>query len=138
MNPQFDVHHLPEQLNLTEVFLHRQVPTFGNRIALRTSNRSLTYQQLAEEVDRATGVFRGLGLEAEQRVLLMLPDVPEFASAWFATIKAGGVVAAVNPEQKPEEIAYYLGYTRAKLLIVHCSALAAVEPALSKASLLKA
>src|SRR5262249_42555955 len=39
---------------------------------------------------------------------------------------------------KPEEIDYYLGYTRAKLLIVHCSALAAVEPALSKASSLKA
>src|SRR5262249_21156251 len=86
---------------------------------------------------RAAAVFRGLGLEVEQRVLLMLPDVPEFPSAWFGVSRAGGVVAAVNPEQKREEIAYYLNYTRAKILVVHRSALEAVESARSGCPFLK-
>jgi len=76
-------------------------------------------------------------LELEQRVLLMLPDIPEFAYAWFGVSKAGGVVAAVNPEQKPEEVAYYLNYMRAKLLVVHASAMPAVEAALPRCAFVR-
>jgi benzoate-CoA ligase family protein len=132
-----DYRNLPEQLNLTEVFLHRQLPARASAPALFAGDRVVTYAQLADQVDRATAVFRGLGLGLEERVLLMLPDVPEFAAAWFGVVKAGGVVAAVNPEQKPDEVAYYLNYTRAKLLVVHASALPVVEAALPQCSFLR-
>ncbi len=133
-----DFRNLPEQLNLTEVFLHRQLPARAQSPALYFGDRTVTYRELAEQVDRATAVLRGLGLELEQRVLLMLPDVPEFASAWFAVIKAGGVVAAVNPEQKVDEVAYYLNYTRAKFLIAHQSAVVNVDAALPSCPFVKA
>lgn len=122
----YDVRALPESLNLTRVFLHDQLPTFGDRIALRFDGGTLTYRALADQADRATAVFRALGIRPEQRVLLMLPDLPQFASAWFGAVKAGAVVAAVNPEQKPEEVAYYLQYTRAPVVVVHASVLPAL------------
>ncbi len=50
-------------------------------------------------------------------MLLMLPDVPQFAAAWLGAVKAGGVVSAVNPGLKPDEMRYYLDYTRAKMLV---------------------
>src|SRR2546430_10855214 len=119
---------LPERINLAELFLYRQLPAHAKSPALFFEDRVVTYAQLADATDRATAVYRGLGLELEQRVLLMLPDVPQFASAWLGAVKAGGVVCAVNPEQKPEEITYYLNYTRARLLVVHASAPAAGGP----------
>jgi len=134
MNSALDFRNLPEQLNLAEVFLYRQLPARADAPALRFEGRAISYRALADEVDRATAVFRGLGLELEQRVLLMLPDIPEFASAWLAALKAGGVVAAINPEQKPEEIEYYLRYTRAKIVVAHASARAALESALARSA----
>ncbi len=133
----YDIYDLPERLNVAEAFLYRQLDRFGDRPALHFDGGTVTYRQLAEATDRATAVFRGLSLELEQRVLLMLPDVPQFASAWLAAVKAGGVVSAVNPEQKPEDVAYYLNYTRSKLLVVDASALPAVEAALPQCPFVK-
>ncbi len=137
MNPALDFRNLPEQLNLAEVFLHRQLTAGADAPALRTGDRTISYRELADEVDRTVAVFRGLGLELEQRVLLMLPDIPEFASAWFATLKAGGVVAAINPEQKIDEVDYYLRYTRAKIVVAHASASPVLDAVLSRSPFAK-
>jgi len=126
-----DPHVLPERLNLVEPFLLWQVPGREDAPALITDERTVTYGQLADAVHRATAVFKEAGLQPEQRVLLMLPDIPEFASAWFAAVKAGGVACAVNPDQKPEDVRYYLDYTRARLLVVHASTLPQVEAVLA-------
>jgi benzoate-CoA ligase family protein len=134
MSSALDFCNLPEQLNLAEVFLYRQLPARADSPALRFEGRTITYRALADQVDRAAAVLRGLGLEAEQRVLLMLPDIPEFATAWFATLKTSGVVAAINPEQKIDEIDYYLRYTRAKIVCADASALPALESALSQST----
>ncbi len=116
-----DPRNLPEAFNLTRAFLYDQLPRFGERVALRWDGGTQTYRQLADQVDRASAVLRGLGLEQEQRGLLMLPDVPQFASAWLAVVKVGGVACAVNPDQRPEEVAYYLNYTRAKVVFTNPS-----------------
>lgn len=112
-----DPFHLPEALNLAEVFLHRQAAQRPNAHAIYFEDLALTYAQVADATNRASAVFKGLGLEPEQRVLLMLPDMPQFASAWFGTVQAGGAVSAVNPQLKPDEVQYYVNYTRAKLVV---------------------
>jgi len=113
INPQ----NIPEQLNLAEFFLYAQARQHPDRAAIFYGDETITYGQLVDRTDRATAVYKSLGLEPEQRVLLMLPDVPQFASAWLATVKMGGVVSAVNPDLKADEVRYYLNYTRAKLLV---------------------
>jgi benzoate-CoA ligase family protein len=112
-----NLRELPEQLNITEVFLYARARQQPSAVALITDEGVVTYQQLVEQVDRASAVFRSLGLEPEQRVLLMLPDTAQFASAWFATVKVGGVVSAVNPGLKNDELDYYANYTRAKIIV---------------------
>jgi len=134
MDPILDFRNLPERLNLADVFLYRQLPAHADAPALLFADRVITYRALAADVDRVAAVFRHLGLGLEQRVLLILPDIPQFASAWFATLKAGGVVAAINPEQRVEELAYYLGYTRAKIVVAHSSTLPVLEQALASSA----
>lgn len=113
-----DPNNLPESLNLAEVFLFQQAAKQPNAPAIYFEEQVITYGQLAEQTNRATALYKQLGLEQEQRVLLMLPDVPQFASAWLGVVKAGGVVSAVNPGLKAEEVEYYVNYTRAKIVVV--------------------
>ncbi|MFZ5438999.1 MAG: benzoate-CoA ligase family protein [Myxococcota bacterium] len=122
MNP----FQLPEQLNLAQVFLHAQAATHPQRPAIYFEDQVITLGQLSDATHRASTVFKSLGLQWEQRVLLMLPDVPQFASAWFGAVQAGGVVSAVNPGLKADELASYLNYTRAKLVVTEGETAAAI------------
>lgn len=123
MNP----HALPERLNLADFFLHAQARQHPERVALRFEGQRLTYGQLAELTHRAAAAYRSLGLEWEQRVLLMLPDVPQFASAWLGAVQCGGVVSAVNPQLKPDDVRSYLQYTRAKVVVTDAPTAATIE-----------
>lgn len=129
---------LPESLNVTDVFLTQPAERTPEAPAIYFEEQVITYRQLLEQTCRAVAVFRGLGLEPEQRVLLMLHDCPEFASAWFGAVKAGGAVSAVNPEQKPDEVAYYLNYTRARVLVCEATVLPALAEVRAQLPHLKA
>lgn len=121
---------IPEHINLAEFFLHAQAREHPERIAIHFEGKTTTYGQLADQVNRASAAYQSLGLAWEQRVLLMLPDVPQFASAWLGTVQCGGVVSAVNPQLKPEEVAFYLHYTRAKILVTDGPTAASIDRAL--------
>ncbi len=122
-----DPHQLPESLNIAEFFLYRQAATQPDAVAIHFEDQRITYAQLVELTDRATAVYRARGLEQEQRVLLMLHDVPQFASAWLGAVKAGGVVSAVNPGLKADEVEYFINYTRCRILVVDADTLATVD-----------
>src|SRR3712207_6708105 len=68
-----------------------------------------------------TTLFRSreLGVRVEDRVLLVLPDCPEFVWAWFAVNRVGGVITMVNPLLPAEDYRYYLEYTRARVAVIH-------------------
>ncbi len=122
-----DPKELPERINLAQVFLHAQAVQHPERPAIYFEDQVISYGQLADATHRANAVYRGLGLEWEQRVLLMLPDVPQFASAWLAAVQAGGAVSAVNPGLKADEVTYYLNYTRAKLVVTDAATAATID-----------
>jgi benzoate-CoA ligase family protein len=72
-----------------------------------------------------------MGVEPEQRVLLLLPDIPEFAAAYFAVMKIGAVAVPTNTALRADDYAWFLEETRAKAAIVHSSLLAEFTSALS-------
>ncbi len=137
MAAELNPHALPERLNVAQVFLHDSAARWPDRVALRFEGQTVSYAELSQRAHRAANAFRAAGLEREQRVLLMLPDVPEFASAWFGAVEAGGVVSAVNPEMKPEEVEYYLGYTRARVVVVDLAIWPTVEALLPRCPWIK-
>src|SRR5262249_33625896 len=49
----------------------------------------------------------------EERVIVSLPDGPDFVAALFGVIRRGSVVVMVNPEAPPDLLRYFLEYTRA-------------------------
>ncbi|MFJ8164457.1 AMP-binding protein [Streptomyces sp. NPDC096136] len=62
---------------------------YGPRTALVHGDTRLTYAQLNRRVDRMASGFRGRGLRPGMRVVVQLPNVPEFVVAAFALMRAG-------------------------------------------------
>src|SRR5947209_12240059 len=69
--------------------------------------------------NRAGNAMRELRVEIEDRVLIVLPDCPEFVWTWFGAARAGAVITMVNPLLPADDYRYYLDYTRARAAIVH-------------------
>ncbi|MBV9338911.1 MAG: benzoate-CoA ligase family protein, partial [Solirubrobacterales bacterium] len=86
--------------------------------AIRTYSGSHTYAEVARGANRVGNALRGLGVEMENRVLLALPDAPEFAMAFFGSIKIGAIPVPVNTNLQPLEYADLLEDTRAKAALV--------------------
>ena len=110
----------PEEFNIAEYFLDARVQEGrGGRIALRTDAGDLTYAEVQELANRFGNALRAAGVKPEQRVIIALPDGPEYVAALFGVLKIGAVVVMVNPDLKPDAIEYFYRYTSAPVALVH-------------------
>ena len=122
----------PERFNLCEYFLdHNLAAGRGKKTALICGREKRSFEQLVLRSKRVAAALRGLGVRPEERVLLVLPDCLEFAEAWFGVLRAGAVFAMVNPLLKREQLAYYLEYTKARVVIAHADVLPELAPAVA-------
>jgi long-chain acyl-CoA synthetase len=94
-------------MTLIEMFqaTARRVP---DRPALTFRNTSLTYGALEAGAAATASRLWQLGVSPRDRVLLMLPNLPEFGVAYLGISGAGATVLPVNPMLKADEIRYIL------------------------------
>src|SRR5215207_5914251 len=114
----------PERFNMGDYFLYHNVEEGrGGKTCLYYREESYTYAEAARRSNRAGGALRELGLRVEDRVLIALPDCPEFVWTWFGVNRVGGVITMVNPLLPADDYRYYLEYTRARVAVIHQSLL---------------
>ncbi len=85
-------------------------------VALRLDEFELTYAQLDEASARIAGLLRARGVEAGDRVGLMLPNVAHFAIAYYGILRLGAIVVPMNVLLKEREVGFYLSDSQAKAL----------------------
>jgi len=111
---------LPERLNIADRFLTERVREGrGDKVALIAGERRWSYAEVKSAANRFANALAALGVDPEQRVLIGLPDLPEFVVSLFGTLANGSAVVMVNSLLKEDEIAYFFAYTRAKVAVVH-------------------
>src|SRR4051812_7422861 len=86
----------------------------GDRPALKLDELELSYEALDAASACAAELLRSLGVRPGDRVGLMLPNVPQFAVAYYGILRAGGVVVPMNVLLKERETAFYLSDSGAK------------------------
>src|SRR6266542_5391768 len=114
--------NLPERLNIADWLLDARVREGrGDRPALLTEGDqgTHTYREVQALANRFGHLLASAGVEPEQRVIIALPDGPEFVAALFGTLRVGAVVVMVNPQLAVDAIEYFYGYTRASVALVH-------------------
>jgi len=123
---------LPDRYNLVSHFVDRHVREGrGEKTAILCGDRRLTYGETAAQTGRAGNALLRLGLQEEQRVLLVLPDIPEFVAAYFGIMKIGSVAVPTNTALRSSDYAYFLQESRARVAIVHSTLFAEFGPALT-------
>ena len=97
----------PERLNVGEALLDANAEgDHGGRIAIQAGERHLSYAELAKQVNRLCHGLRSAGLDTGDRVLLRMPNVPEFIVTWLACQKLGIVTVGTMPMLRARELAY--------------------------------
>lgn len=108
----------PEDFSLARYYLFDRLDEgLGAKVALRFGDRSWTYEAVAEKARRMAGLLANAGVRRGERVLMILPDVPPFAWAFFGALARGAVIAMGNPLAPPETFEYLVGYTRATAIV---------------------
>jgi len=124
--------------NVATHFVDRHVAEErGDAIAFYCEDRTLTYRDVHDLVNRTGNVLRDLGVEMEQRVLLLCLDGPEFLGAFWGAIKIGAVPVPVNTLLRAADYLYFLEDSRARVAVVSAPLLAEAGPALAQASHLR-
>ena len=110
----------PNPFNIADYFLDGRVREgMGHRIALRTSDGNVTYAALRARANRFANALSGLGVRPEERVLIALPDIPDFAAALFGTLKLGAVGVMVNCFLDERRLRDICDYARAAAVVLH-------------------
>jgi long-chain acyl-CoA synthetase len=68
------------------------------------NDTTITYRDLEDQVNRLADGLVALGLQKGDRIGLMVGNTPQFVQAFLSTLKAGGIIVAINTLYKPNEI----------------------------------
>ena len=81
---------------------------FGDREALCFKGLRWSFNQLAENVNRAAKALIRLDIRPGDKVSLWVPNRPEFIHVLFGLLKIGAVVVPVNTFFRTSDTAYVL------------------------------
>src|SRR5258707_13505349 len=110
----------PTQFNMVDYFLYHNLEAGREgKVCLYFKDQTFTYGDAARMSSRVGNALRAAGVAMEDRVLIVLPDCPEFVWTWFGAARIGAVITMVNPLPPADDYRYYLEYTRARAAVVH-------------------
>ncbi len=116
---------------MADHFLDEPAGRHPERVAIAGEPREVTYAKLAALSSRVGNALREQGVARGDRVLILLPDSPEFIAAFFGTAKIGAIAVPVNPFARAADYIHYLENSEPRAAIVHSEALAEFLPASS-------
>ncbi|MFZ5649261.1 MAG: benzoate-CoA ligase family protein [Bacillota bacterium] len=108
-----------EKYNAVDVFVDRHIREGrGDKVAIYYLDQQITYRQVQEKVNQTGNALKALGVDMEDRVLLLLLDCPEFVYSFFGAMKIGAVPIPTNTLLKPADYEYLLNDSRAEVVVV--------------------
>ncbi len=104
--------------NIVQIF-DESVAKYGNRIAFKNMDVSLTFSEVNEHVDALVWYLQNkTKLKKGDRIALQMPNLLQFPVAIFACLKAGLVIVNTNPLYTAEEMRHQYKDSGAKAIII--------------------
>src|SRR5215203_3236258 len=89
----------------------------ADKVAIYCGDEEVTYGALARHISRFGHALRALGVDREDRVLLMLNDTPSFPTAFFAVMRIGAIPIPVNTLLQPADYRFFVENSRARVVV---------------------
>lgn len=120
-----------ESFNIAEAFLDVNLAAGrAGRPAVYCGDDVYSFADVAERSRRIGRVLRELGVEPEQRVLLVMQDSPDFVAAWFAVLRIGAVTCETYNYLPDADIRAHVEALRPKLIVADASTVERVRAAI--------
>ena len=97
--------------------LRSAVRRFPFHVALHFEGSRLTYLRLNKEVNRFANALASFGVKKGDRVMLLLPNIPQMVISFFGALKAGAVVVFTMPTTQPDEMERQVQDSGARVLV---------------------
>lgn len=101
--------------------LRERAQRYGDRTAIVGSDQRWSYRELLERAEVAASGFLSLGLRPGGRVVVQLPNIPEFFSVVFGLFLARLVPVYALPAHRQTEIEHFLERSEASAYVVAAS-----------------
>ncbi|KAL8224522.1 hypothetical protein R6Q57_019997 [Mikania cordata] len=111
---------IPDNLTLPE-FVLKDAELYANNVAFvdAVTKRSYTYGEVVRDVARFSKALRSLGLRTDHVVVVVLPNVVEYAIVALGIMAAGGVFSGANPSSHSSEIKKQVDLAEARLIVTN-------------------
>ena len=99
------------ELNVAANCIDRHLATRGNQTAIIWESddpniaKHITYNELSEQVNKLSNVYKSLGVKKGDRVVLYMPMIPEAAYAMLACARIGAIHSIVFGGFSPDALA---------------------------------
>jgi long-chain acyl-CoA synthetase len=103
---------VPRHIDYPEIPLHQfladSAQKYPDNIAFSYQESHLTFKELDELTSKMACGLNDLGIKKGSRVLLLLPNCPEFVISYYGILRSGGTVVPTNPMYKGNELKHHL------------------------------
>ena len=89
-----------------------------HRVALAYTGDYVSYAEMAQKVNRLSLHLINLGLRPYDRIILQLPNEPEFVYCYFAAVKIGVIPILALPAHRDAEISFFAQFTQARAHVI--------------------
>ena len=108
-------------------FLRRARKLYADREAVVDGHTRLTYAQFGDRIDRWSAALQGLGVAAGDRVAYIAPNTHANLEGYYAVPQIGAAIVPVNYRLTPDDFAYLITHSGARVVCAHADQMAAVD-----------
>jgi acyl-CoA synthetase (AMP-forming)/AMP-acid ligase II len=112
--------------------LTRTAASRPDHLAVVDGDRRLSYAELNGYVNRLAHGLAGLGYERGAVLAIASGNSADFLAAYYACAKLGVACVPINLGWRPDEVAYVLGHSQARGIVVESQLVAAMQDAVAK------
>jgi long-chain acyl-CoA synthetase len=112
--------------------LSRAAAAYGDKCALITGDRRLSFVELNDLSDRLAKGLTGLGIAPGDRVTLYAPNSWEWMVSYYAILKLGAVINPISSLLTAEEVEYVVADCSARAIVASRDKADAVMPLLKR------
>ncbi len=109
---------VPSDMSSMAEPLRQSIRRHPDRIALVTTDQSLTYRELGVRVDVLAHALHERGIDVGDRVAILLPNGIEIVETYFAIQELGAIAVPLNFRSVPEEIQSFCHHARVRALVL--------------------
>ncbi len=108
-------------------FARRARKLYGDREAVVDGNLRLTYEQFFDRCDRWSATLQAFGVAPGDRIAYIAPNTHAQLESFYAVPQVGAVLVPINYRLTPDDFAYLINHSGARIVCAHSDYLAAID-----------